>query len=198
MVRRLLVGAAAVAPAAALAFGAVPASASAAASVAVRPSHTVRVPAVTDGKTLLDAYAALHRAGLHVRLPAVTLSDLCGTGVAAQSPQPGVRVKRGAIVTLSDVRCFLGSPAVAVDPPPPVTVPDVAGWSVAGALRWAQGADEHWSVALPALRDGTAARLLDDYVVTGQSPGPGAALSPGTASGAAYTVTPLALHARAR
>ncbi len=181
-----------------LAGSAVPAPAAAA-----RPAaSTVVVPRVTRTLGLVAAYARLHRAGLRMAVPeAFSLRSLCLPTARAQRPAAGVRVPRGAAVTVRQLTCFLGSP-VGGDQRAAV-VPDLRGRPASAAVAWAERNQLYWELdRLPPLRPSTRPGLLDNYVVTDQRPAAGSLLARGTACpGAAtgcFVPTPLVMQARVR
>ena len=59
-------------------------------------------------------------------------------------------------------------------------VPDFGGRPLAEVVDWAAGHRLYWDAStLPSLPASDRARLLDNYRVTAQTPGPGATLRPG-------------------
>jgi hypothetical protein len=183
---------------------------------ATRPEAVV-VPAVTDttgrpgggwARNLATAYGILHAAGLHVSFPRsfAAGSLICAPTIARQAPGAGRHVRRRTVVTLvaDRPRCGAESPAVPT-PMPSATVPSLIGRRVSAVQAWAARQHLYWRADhLPALRAGRAARLLDNYRVAAQTPGPGIVLSLGVGFSVAtpngsvggFRPTPLVVTAR--
>jgi beta-lactam-binding protein with PASTA domain len=154
-----------------------------------RARRQVVVPDVSGRLTVLRAYRVLRRRGLRVAIPAsFSVASLCMPWADRQSPPAGKRVRRGAVVRLSGLRCALASPGTPVPTPPPVVVPDFTGDSVSAAVHWAEAAHLDWEATdLAPLRPSWQMHLFDNYVVTSQDPAAGSTASAGTS-----------LHLRAR
>ncbi len=161
------------------------------------PARAVR-PTVQPG--VVEAYAALHAAGLRVSIPAridIVLPGLDPEPVVLdRRPRAGVPLRPGSIVTLrigSGVG-GVGSPGVSV-PEPRYTVPDFRGRPVSDAYAWLTGRALDWSAYLGPLRAGRAATLYDNYRVVRQWPAPGSSLTAGVGGRSGNTgffrVTPL-------
>jgi hypothetical protein len=159
----------------------------------------VGVPGATGAYDLLRGYRRLHAAGLRVTIDqAFSLASLCLPSAHTQSPPAGTSVARRSTVTLSHLSCMVGSPAANATQ---AVVPGLVGQRASRAVAWAERAGIYWQVArLPALRSGALAELLDNYVVTDQSPAAGQTLGRGTDCSTyttkCYRVTPLVLHVR--
>ncbi len=159
---------------------------------------TVVVPKLTE-TDVLYAYTQAHALGLRVDVPPIAqLTSLFVPGVRSQSPPAGRRVDAGAVVKITAVEGGpLGSPAVGKGVH--ARVPSFVGRSAGAAVRWVESHDLFWELdQLPRLVDGNATSYPDNFVVTSQSPKPGAVLLPGVRVGQGFRPTPLVLHVRLR
>ena len=140
-------------------------------------SALVTVPSVTEG--LPRAYARLHAAGLRVAIRnSFSISALCVPLARAQRPYPGAVVPKGTAVSIRAAFCVTAS--LLATPNTSARVPDFGGRPLAEVVDWAAGHRLYWDAStLPSLPASDRARLLDNYRVTGQTPGPGATLRPG-------------------
>jgi hypothetical protein len=175
-------------------------------SVGIAPSTRAGlvVPRVTN-VDLGAAYARLHRAGLRVSFPSSFSAGslYCLPPIAQQSPRPGRRVRKGAVVTLraKPPRCGVSSPGVPTGRLPSAKVPDFADQSVSAAVAWAESHRLYWEVdQLPPLVAGSAPGLLGNYRVTSQRPPADSVLALGIGTGGgnqgSFQPTPLTLRGK--
>jgi hypothetical protein len=176
----------------------------AAAESAVRAAERpiTAVPALA-GKSLPGAYAELHRDGFRVsfiRAFSLDWSGECVPVVTSSAPGSGRRVPRAVTIVLSTRRllCGAASPAVPVPLPGPYRVPSFSGKPLSVAIGWVKARHLLWSATIPALRDGDAATLYANYVITSQKPKPGTKLTVGVRSDGGWQPTPLQLVVRSR
>jgi beta-lactam-binding protein with PASTA domain len=161
----------------------------------------VTVPRVAGTADVTVAYARLRRAGLRTAIPRpFAIGSLCRPSARSQSPAPGARVPAGTTVVLRRLRCPLGSPAGGYEQ---ALVPNVTGATASTAVRRAEAAGLYWQLSrLPPLRPSRRRSLLDNYVVTAQSPAAGTVLARGvdcsTYASSCYRPTPLRLATRVR
>ena len=155
---------------------------------AERDSATV--PKVT-GEDPVRAYVLLHKAGLRVstggrlnyglrlRSPAeasVIGGWLPGAGVTEQTPKPGRSVARNSVVVIK-ADSLRGDRRIFNCDPYPVRVPDLVGQTV-GYISEHEGCFSIEAKNLPPLHAASEPCLLDNYVVTKQSPAAGEAIAP--------------------
>jgi len=151
---------------------------------------SVTVPKVT-GEDPVRAYALLHQAGLRVstggtlnyglwlRSPAeasVIGGFQPGAGVTEQTPKPGQSVARNSVVVIR-ADSLRGDRRIFNCDPYPVRVPDLVGQTV-GYISEHEGCFSIKAKNLPPLHAASGPRLLDNYVVTKQSPAAGEAIAP--------------------
>ena len=154
------------------------------------PKRTARAAAVPNvyGIPIQTAYRRAIRFGWQVRFPGpIGFASLCDPHIEGQSPPPGTRLRPGRAISLT-VGCALASPSGpfgTVDP-----VPEVRGQPVSRALAEIEAAGLEWSVRLAALHRGRRRHLLDNWIVTEQSPPAGTVSGSGGPS--------VSLRARAR
>lgn len=143
----------------------------------------VVVPDVTEGDSIIRAYARLRYHSLRVAIPvSFSAASLCLPSAYVQRPRAGARVARGAVVRLTDLRCALASPVAPVPTPPPVVVPDLTMSPVASAMAWTEASGLFWETGeLAPLKPSWRMRLFDNYIVTAQNPSAGSTASQGTA-----------------
>ncbi len=165
----------------------------------IRAGRPVVVPRLTGATDVLEAYRRLRRVGLRMAIPqSFSLGSLCLPSAGAQWPAAGARVAAGATVAVRRLFCAVGSPAAGTGE---TVVPDLTGWRASAAVGSAARALLYWELdGLAPLRGGARAELLDNYVVTGQSPAGGSRLGRGVDCSSAATrcfrATPLRLRAR--
>jgi beta-lactam-binding protein with PASTA domain len=168
---------------------------------AARPAPWVVVPRVAGSYDVTVAYSRLRRAGLRAAIPRTfAIGSLCRPSAGSQWPAAGARVAAGTAVVLRRLRCPVGSPDGGYQQ---AVVPDLTGRPVSAAVAWSEAAGLYWQLdRLPALRPSSRPSLLDNYVVTGQSPAAGTLLARGvdcsTYASRCYRPTPLRLAARTR
>jgi hypothetical protein len=163
------------------------------------PVAVVVVPPATGRYDLITAYHRLHAAGLRTEVARTfTLASLCLPSARTQSPPAGARVSRGVTVTLRGLTCAAASPAASATR---AVVPDFTGQRATRAVAWAGRTGLYWKVdRIPPLHPSGLAALLDNYVVTDQSPAAGQLLGRGTDCSTyatrCFRVTPLVVHVR--
>lgn len=147
-------------------------------AIAAVPSAMVTVPSVT-GRELPGAYAALHRAGLRVAIwHPFSISPLCMPLATGQLPKPGSIVLRGTAVSIRSGYCLLETLFGVAKAS--ARVPDFAGRSLARVVDWAGRHRLFWEARkLPELPASNRPRLVDNYRVIRQKPGPGTTLRRG-------------------
>jgi hypothetical protein len=163
------------------------------------PARTVVVPRIAGTVDVIAAYGRLRRLGLGMAIPRpFSIGSLCVPRAGAQWPRTGARVGRGATVTVRTLVCAPASPAGGDQR---MVVPDIRGQLASRATGWAAAHGLYWQLArVPPLRASRRAGLLDNYVVTDQSPAAGALLARGvdcsTGERPCFRVTPLRMHVR--
>jgi hypothetical protein len=168
------------------------------ASVGVRArAETVAIPVL--GRDYVVAYARLYAAGLKASIrEGLTFGALLQPTLGRSSPSPGVKVRRGSVVTLHSGCCSgLGSPAVPNGPLPAYVVPSFVGTRADRAAAWVRGKTVYFEAHLGRLRAGGAASLFANYRVTRQDPAAGTAIKLGVSatSPGGFLPTPLAIWA---
>jgi beta-lactam-binding protein with PASTA domain len=132
------------------------------------PAQVVVVPTVVgDGVTF--AYWRLHYAGFAVWIDEpINLGD----SVARQSPAPGRKARRGAVVALELEHSSLHG--LLPMRPAPITMPRLLGMRLDAAIGRLNALGLSWGAApLPPLPPSTAPSLLANYQVREQRPAPG-------------------------
>jgi beta-lactam-binding protein with PASTA domain len=159
----------------------------------------VVVPRATGGSDLIHAYRRVHAAGLRVAVTQTfSLQSLCLPIAGAQTPAAGTRVAAGATVALRRLGCVVASGAGGGAP---VIVASLVGRSARAAVALVERAGLYWEIdRIPSLRPSRRAELLDNYVVTAQSPAAGAFLGRGvdcsTYAARCFRPTPVVLRVR--
>lgn len=181
-------------------------AAGAVAAAAGRPAHSPdlrAVPAV-NGRNLVTAYAELHRHGFRVTFThafSIDSAAVCIPLITSSAPIPGRSIPRDSTVVLETKipPCALASPAHPMHLPGPYRVPSFLGQPLSVAVRWIAAHKLLWAAKIPSLRNGIAASLYANYLVTAQKPQPNTRLTTGAhAPGGGWRSTPLQLHLRAR
>ena len=140
---------------------------------AAAPAAAIQV--TRGAREVTAVYAQLHRAGLRVTIARpFTLRSDAATVVQSIFPPAGTSVRRGATVKLTLSCCRRTTTRVA---PTPSLLPSLLGYQASTANTWANSSHRPLIVTLSGLRAGGAPQLLENYLVSRQSPAAGKALT---------------------
>ena len=148
-------------------------------SVALTGAAAAKVPRFPDPRrgalTLFQAYERLHDAGFRVSIPvAFSLNAEDPSASTLPLPRAGSIAARGSVATIGPrfgpIGEWFGRPRARI------RVPSFAGQPATRAIDWARRQRLFWIVRAPALRAGARPRLLDNYVIAGQTQAPGEAV----------------------
>lgn len=145
------------------------------------------------------AYALLRSRGLRLAIPDGWIAyPMAEPIVWMQYPPAGTPVPAGAAVTVAMGWGPSGSPGIGPQIPTAV-VPVLVGGTVGAARHWALATGQLVQTTFaPLPPTATAATLEDDYVVTAQSPAPGAPIAFGVPIDHGIRLTPVHIHAAIR
>lgn len=140
---------------------------------AAAPAAAFQVTRTASDLTVV--YARLHRAGLRVTIARpFTLRSDGVTVVQSIFPRAGTPVRRGATVRLTVSCCRRATTRVSGKPS---LLPSLLGYGARTANAWASSSHRRLVLALGGLRSGGAPQLLDNYLVSRQSPAAGRVLT---------------------
>jgi beta-lactam-binding protein with PASTA domain len=156
------------------------------------PEGDVTVPDVHLAD-VVSAFKELRGAGLRVTIPdTFAVASLSIPRVSDQSPEPGVRVPAGSVVTLTLRVGLKGSPVAREKE---FVIPDFVGQGLPEAVQWIEQRGLFLEVPdLGPLEAADGSSLFSAYVVAGQTPPAGTAMRNGALSGGAFRPTPIVLR----